>query len=230
MRRSWNRKRKIIYTVLLAGFCYYMYRNLQLSSLVGSPGKTPVRCHKTKEEIAQLVNISHAVHDILEELGIKHWLMFGSLWGIVRKIHNPLPWDKDVDIGLSGDDDNFSKLTREQFLSAFTSKGFILKERLDRNAIIGVFNSDLCPNGWVDLFVFYDYSGKMKRTGWETWLVPINYNLFSSFPSSAIQGSLPKARFGDFEIYVPRDIMLVLRNVYPYNWWKVDRPTNCIDD
>lgn len=230
MRRPRNKIKLVVWMVLLGGFGFYIYANLQQHGLVRRLGNKPVRCHKSSEEIAQLVNISHAVHNILEDLGIKHWLVFGSLWGIVRGINNPLPWDEDVDMALSGDDENFKKLTREQFLSAFTSKGFILKERLDRNGIMGIFRSDLCPNGWVDLFVFYDYNGKMKRAGWETWLVPLNYNVFSTFPSTAVQGSLPKVRFGDFEIYVPHDIMLVLRNLYPFNWWKVDKPRNCIDD
>ena len=53
----------------------------------------------------------------------------------------------------------------------------------------------------------------MKRTGWETWLAPINYNLYFSFPSSAVKGLLPKDRFGDFDMYVPKDILLVLKSV-----------------
>ena len=53
----------------------------------------------------------------------------------------------------------------------------------------------------------------MKRTGWETWLAPINYNLYFSFPSSAVEGLLPKARFGDFDMYVSKDTLLVLKSV-----------------
>ena len=53
----------------------------------------------------------------------------------------------------------------------------------------------------------------MKRTGWETWLAPINYNLYFSFPSSAVEGLLPKARFGDLHMYVSKDTLLVLKSV-----------------
>ena len=208
---------------------YYTYRNLQAPSMVSRAGNRPVNCKKSAREIQQLVDLAHEVHKVLDELQIKHWLMFGSLWGIQRKLYNPLPWDDDVDIGLSGDDVHYQSLSREKFLSAFTTKGFTLKERLDRNGIVGIFNQNICPFGWVDVFIFYDYRGTMKRTGWETWLAPINYNLYFSFPSSAVEGLLPKARFGDFDMYVPKDILLVLKSIYPFNWWVVDKPRNCIN-
>ena len=72
--------------------------------MVSRAGNRPVNCKKSAQEIRQLVDLAHEVHNVLDELGIKHWLMFGSLWGIQRKIYNPLPWDDDVDMGLSGDD------------------------------------------------------------------------------------------------------------------------------
>ena len=229
---SKNMKLTVRKSLWLLGFLtlfYYTYRNLQAPSMVSRAGNRPVNCEKSAKEIQQLVHLAHGVHKVLDELGIKHWLMFGSLWGIQRKLYNPLPWDDDVDMGLSGDDVHYQSLSREKFLSAFTTKGFTLKERLDRNGIVGIFNQKICPSGWVDIFIFYDYRGTMKRTGWETWLAPINYNLYSSFSSRAVEGSLPKARFGDFDMYVPKDILLVLKSVYPFNWWVEDRPRNCIN-
>ena len=175
------------------------------------------------------MDLAHEVHNVLDELGIKHWLMFGSLRGIQRKLYNPLPWDDDVDMGLSGDDIRYQSLSREKFLSGITAKGFTLKEKLDQNGIMAIYNQQICPFGWVDIYIFYDYRGTMKRKGWETWLVPINYNLYSSFPSRAVEGSLPKARFGDFDMFVPKDILLVLKSVYPFDWWVVDKPRNCIN-
>ena len=221
--------RKSLWLLGFLTLFYYTYRNLQAPSMVSRAGNRPVNCEKSAKEIQQLVDLAHGVHKVLDELGIKHWLMFGSLWGIQRKLYNPLPWDDDVDMGLSGDDVHYQSLSREKFLSAFTTKGFTLKERLDRNGIVGIFNQKICPSGWVDIFIFYDYRGTMKRTGWETWLAPINYNLYSSFSSRAVEGSLPKARFGDFDMYVPKDILLVLKSVYPFNWWVEDRPRNCIN-
>ena len=229
---SKNMKLNVRKSLWLLGFStlfYYTYRNLQAPTMVSRAGSRPVNCEKSAKEIQQLVDLAHEVHKVLDELGIKHWLMFGSLWGIQRKLYNPLPWDDDVDMGLSGDDVHYQSLSREKFLSAFTNKGFTLKERLDRNGIVGIFNQKICPSGWVDIFIFYDYWGTMKRTGWETWLAPINYNLYSSFSSRAVEGSLPKARFGDFDMYVPKDILLVLKSVYPFNWWVEDRPRNCVN-
>ena len=221
--------REVFWLIIFLAFLYYIYRNLQLTSLVSRTGNRPVNCKRSAKEIQQLVDLAHEVHNVLDELGIKHWLMFGSLWGIQRKLYNPLPWDDDVDMGLSGDDIRYQSLSREKFLSAFTARGFTLKEKLDQNGIMAIYNQQICPFGWVDIYIFYDYRGTMKRKGWETWLVPINYNLYSSFPSRAVEGSLPKARFGDFDMFVPKDILLVLKSVYPFSWWVVDKPRNCIN-
>ena len=225
---NWLRVWRIVKLVILLAFIFYIYRNLQLTSLVSRMGNKPVNCERSEKEKQQLVDLAHAVHNVLEDLGIKHWLMFGSLWGIERKLYNPLPWDDDVDIGVSGDNTSYQRLSRKEFLSAFTAKGFTLKDGLNRNGIMAIYNQGICPFGWVDIYIYYDYHGSMKRTGWETWLAPINYNLYSSFPSHTVEGSLPKARFGDFDIYVPKNVTLVLKRLYPFNWWVVDKPRNCI--
>ena len=122
--------REVFWLIIFLAFLYYIYRNLQLTSLVSRTGNRPVNCKRSAKEIQQLVDLAHEVHNVLDELGIKHWLMFGSLWGIQRKLYNPLPWDDDVDMGLSGDDIRYQSLSREKFLSAFTAKGFTLKEKL----------------------------------------------------------------------------------------------------
>jgi len=50
----------------------------------------------------QLLSLSYKVHQVLDELGLEHWLMYGSLLGALRG-HAPLAWDDDADIGLDGD-------------------------------------------------------------------------------------------------------------------------------
>jgi len=55
-------------------------------------------------------------------MGIEHWLMYGSLWGPLRGIPGPLPWDHDVDIGMNGDG-NFSKIPVDEFKARFEAVG-----------------------------------------------------------------------------------------------------------
>ena len=73
------------------------------------------------------MDLAHEVNNVLDELGSKHWLMFGSLWGIQRKLYNPLPWDDDVDMGLSGDDIRYQMSVSGEISLSFYSQGFYIK-------------------------------------------------------------------------------------------------------
>ena len=223
--------RRLAFVFFILFLLYYLNANFKPPNPLSSLLEEPVHCNKSRDHINSLLNLTREVHDILDELGINHWLMYGSLWGIVRGYNKPLPWDHDVDIGIRGDDPNYVKLSRKQFLDAFTKRRFLYIDFLDRNCIIHLYhpgsNADAGPH--LDIFVFYEYFGTMKRAGWITWLAPIRYNLFDAFPAKVIEFPLPKARFGDLDLCVPRDIMRVLRHEYPYNWWKVSKPGNCID-
>lgn len=58
-------------------------------------------CHQN------LLTILTAVHELLEQAKVHHWLAFGTLLGAVRS-HKFIPWDEDIDIGILEDD--FSKV------------------------------------------------------------------------------------------------------------------------
>ena len=97
--------------------------------MVSRAGNSPVNCKKSAQEIQQLVDLAHEVHDnkVLDDLGIKQWLMFGSLWGIKKKLYNPLPWDDDVDMGVSGDDVHYQSLVSGEISLRFHNQGFYVK-------------------------------------------------------------------------------------------------------
>jgi len=110
----------------------------------------------------QLLNLSYKVHQVLDELRVEHWLMYGSLLGALRG-HAPLAWDDDVDIGLDGDG-TLKTLSKTAFIEKLKS---VSAKQVDdfrsRDGLIKIHdgNSEFS----VDLVVF-NRSGKwMKRLG-----------------------------------------------------------------
>ena len=182
------------------------------------------KCNNSKEEIDRLVQLTYKVHAVLESMGIDCWLMYGSLWGPLRGIEGPLPWDDDVDLAIKGED-NFSQLNFEEFEAKFTSAGLLIENRLRLHSRVTVSEKGVWP--FLDLFVFYDYKGMMKRPGIEPWIEPIHFQLYHSFPSRLIERPLPKVKFGFFFISVPRNGIEIMKHLYPKSWWKVEKPVNC---
>ena len=187
-------------------------------------GSAP-KCKNTEEDIDRLVQLTYKVHSILESMGIDSWLMYGSIWGSLRGIQGPLPWDDDVDLAINGDGE-FSKMTFEDFKALFTVLGLSVESRLWQSSLIVVSERDF-PWPTLDLFVFYHHNGMMSRPGVESWLLPINYKLYHTFPSSLVEPPLPKVKFGFFNISVPRNGIEIMKHLYPYNWWKVVKPPGC---
>ena len=184
------------------------------------PWASKPKCYNSKDYTALLVRLANKTHVVLDSLGIHHWLIYGSLWGPLRGIPGPLPWDHDVDIGFNGDG-NFSKIPLDEFKAAFEAAGLEVDD--DTLKSTGSF----LVGRHIGLIVFYDYRGTMMRTGYETWLFFINYRVYHSFPARLLQQPLPKVKFGSFNISVPRGGMEVMRYLYPFNWWKVVKPASC---
>lgn len=182
------------------------------------------KCQNSEQDIDRLVQLTFKVHVILESMGIDCWLMYGSIWGPLRGIEGPLAWDDDVDLAINGDS-QFSQMTFEKFKAFFTVAGLSVENQLWLNSKVIISEEDTRPS--LDLFVFYDYDGMMKRAGIETWLTPIHFNLYHSFPSSLVEQPLPKVKFGFFSISVPRNGTEIMKYLYRYNWWKVVKPVNC---
>ena len=185
-------------------------------------GPSP-KCKNSKDEIDHLVQLTYKVHTILKIMEIDCWLMYGSIWGPLRGFEGPLPWDDDVDLGIHGGG-KFSQMKFEDFKAFFTAAGLSIQSRLWLNSRISIFENDW-PS--LDLFVFYDYNGMMRRPGIEPWLTPIHFRLYHSFPASLVELPLPKVKFGFFNISVPRKGIEVMKHLYPNNWWKVVKPVNC---
>lgn len=188
------------------------------------PWSPAPKCKNSEQDLNRMVQLTHKVQDILKNMGIDCWLMYGSLWGPLRGIEGPLPWDNDVDLAINGDG-IFSQMTFRQFKAMFTARGLTVESRLWQSSLIVISEGGAWPS--LDLFVFYNYGGTMKRPGFESWLLPINYKLYHTFPAHLVEQPLPKVKFGSFNISVPRDGIEIMKHLYPYNWWKVVRPVGC---
>lgn len=145
--------------------------------------------------------------------------------GATKRYRGPLPWDDDVDLAINGEGP-FSQIAFEEFQALFTVRGLSVESRLWQSSLMVISEKG---QSWptLDLFVYYDYNGIMGRPGVESKLMPINYRLYHSFPSSLVQPPLPKVKFGFFNISIPRNGIEIMKHLYPYNWWKVVKPVGC---
>ena len=181
-------------------------------------------CFRSKQHTARLIELAHKTHLVLDSMGVDHWLMYGSLWGPLRGIPGPLPWDHDVDIGIDGNG-NFTKIPLKNFKAKFEAAGLGLIDKLQESRYLSV-------KGYgesVGLFLYYNHRGTMMRSGYESWLFYIHYRFRHSFPAKLLQHPLPKVKFGSFNISVPRGGIEIMKHLYPTNWWKVVKPKSCKD-
>ena len=176
-------------------------------------GSAP-KCKNTEEDIDRLVQLTYKVHSILESMGIDSWLMYGSIWGSLRGIQGPLPWDDDVDLAINGDGE-FSKMTFEDFKALFTALGLSVESRLWQSSLIVVSERDF-PWPTLDLFVMvvanqlqtvshisFEFGGT-TATQSEVWILQYlcskewNRNYETSVPIQLVESSetsgLPIAR------------------------------------
>lgn len=212
--------------IIVVSTIYYLINTQNLARYAGrNPFNPTMKCRNlTKPQMDQLLNLSYKVHHVLDELGVEHWLMYGSLLGALRG-NTPLVWDDDVDIGLDGDG-RLKTLSKTTFIEKLNSIGV---KRLDyfwsRDGLIKIHDGN--SEFTIDLMVFNRTGKWMKRPGWATWLFYFQYNKFHTFPAKLIQQPLPKIQFGFFYISAPRGGKEILKYIYPTDWWKVVKPPGC---
>ena len=219
-------KKTVTMVTLLVAVLIYIGANLvDVDGYTGNKFWRPVTpCFKSKQHTAGLIELAHKTHLVLDSMGVDHWLMYGSLWGPLRGIPGPLPWDHDVDIGIDGNG-NFKKIPLKNFKAKFEAAGLGLIDKLQESRYLSV-------KGYGEsagLFLYYNYRGTMMRSGYESWLFYIHYRFRHSFPAKLLQHPLPKVKFGSFNISVPRGGIEIMKHLYPTNWWKVVKPKSCKD-
>jgi len=210
--------------IVLALFGLYIYINLQsFAYYTNRLWKPVVTCQNSDEEMNQLLDLTFQIHKILDSMKIRHWLMYGSIWGALR-IGKPLPWDNDVDIGFDGEG-AFADMTLSEFFAPFKAAGLKVQNKWIQSGTIVISKEGLWLS--VDLFAFYNDRGTMRRRGLESWFFALNYRTYHSYPAWVVQHELPKVKFGFFNISIPKGGIEIMKHLYPYNWWKEVRPNGC---
>jgi len=172
----------------------------------------------------QLLHFSYNVHQLLDELGLEHWLMYGSLVGALR-VQAPLAWDKNIDIGLDGDG-RLKELSKTKFFDELRSVGATkITDNWSRDGLIKIYNGN--SEFSVDLMIFHRSDKWMKRPGWAAQLFYLHCNNSHKFPTKLVEQPLPKARFGFFSISVPRNGREMLKYNYPPEWLKIVEHLEC---
>ena len=202
----------------------YVYFNLQNGAYYANRmWGSVISCQNSELEIDQLLEITYKVHKILDDMKIRHWLMYGSIWG-AHRIGKPLPWDNDVDIGFDGEG-RFADMTLSEFLIPFMAAGLKVSSKWMLKGAVVIHKEGLRLS--VDLFAFYNHGGTMTRRGIEAWLFALNYRIYHSFPAWLVEPELPQVKFGFFNISIPKGGIEILKHLYRYNWWKEVRPPGC---
>ncbi|XP_078375534.1 ribitol 5-phosphate transferase FKRP-like isoform X2 [Oculina patagonica] len=220
------RKRRLLIRLIIGLGLVAIYVHISLQSFAYYTNRVwapVVSCQNSDLEMDQLLDLAYKVHKILDGMKIRHWLMYGSIWGALR-IGKPLPWDNDVDIGFDGEG-RFADMTLTEFLAPFEAAGLKVNNKWRQSGTIVIKKEGLWLS--IDLFAFYNYGGTMRRTGLEAWFFPINYRTYHSFPAKLVEPELPQAKFGFFNISIPKGDIEIMKHLYPYNWWKEVRPGGC---
>ena len=205
-------------TFTVAGYCF-----LNLNYYDGYTRYQPCR-NLTKSQMDQLLHFSYNVHQLLDELGLEHWLMYGSLVGALR-VQAPLAWDKNIDIGLDGDG-RLKELSKTKFFDELRSVGATkITDNWSRDGLIKIYNGN--SEFSVDLMIFHGSDKWMKRPGWAAQLFYLHCNNSHKFLTKLVEQPLPKARFGFFSISVPRNGSEMLKYNYPPEWLKIVEHLEC---
>lgn len=217
----------LLVTKILLMSCYYSINMRNYGRYTGhDPILPPMKCRNlTDAQMQQLLDFTYKIHRFLDEMGLRHWLMYGSLLGALRG-NAPIIWDDDSDFGLDGDG-KLLELSKTEFFEKIKSVPGVkqIGDQWSRDNLIQIYdkNSDFK----VDLMIFHKYGNTMMRRGWLTWLFYFQYKAYHSFPSRLVEQPLPKSRFRFFNISVPREGNEILKYIYPDDWWKVVKPLGC---
>ena len=221
-----RRRRKI--SVLTAYFLIQLFFFVKLNVDTHNTheldsAQTPVfPCKRTAEEAKALRELFYDVHEVLDELKVRHFLIYGSIWGAMRS-QGPLPWDYDIDLGIYGDQE-FSKIPRAKFVKAFQKRGIRVNDKMHQASVFYLSRGKFAQ---VDLDVFFNYNGWMQRAGWISWVLFYNYRTYHTFPAWMLQEPLPRLQFFDVQMPVPRGGKKILKYLYPKDWERPFTPAAC---
>lgn len=228
-----TRFKQIIISLLVVAFICYVEESLKTHQKYEKP--FDVKCRHFAIHRQEVIRITQHLHDTLERHNVTHFLIYGSVWSSLRGYHGPLPWDSDVDFGTLYSEEIKSKM---KVISGDMERHDISVQKPNDGLYRFLSNHPpvrIHPNESpvVDIFLFKPtLFGLTRRMGRETWLLFIHYYYHHTFPHRLVSGDLPKVRFADRMISVPKNGLEVMKHLYRYSWWKVQKPPgyNCSDE
>ena len=211
-------------TCMLVGLVFYVKLNIDTHNTheLDSDQSPHFPCTRTPEQAAELRELFHDIHDILNKMNIRHFLIYGSIWGAYRA-EAPLPWDYDIDLGIVGDE-TYAKMSKSEFLEPFEERGISI---YDSTSMSSCYYFTRGKFAQVDIDIFYNFHGWMQRSGLVTWLLYYNYQKYHRFPAWMLADPLPEMKFIDIQMPVPRGGKTVLKYLYPNDWDRPFTPAAC---
>ena len=223
-----GRRRRRKFSILTAYFLIQLFFYIKLNVDTHNTheldsAQTPIfPCKRKPEEAKALRELFQDVREVLNELHVQYFLMYGSIWGALRS-KGPLPWDYDIDLGVYGDEE-FSKIPREKFVKAFQKRGIRVNDKMHQASVFYLSRGKFAQ---VDLDVFFNYNGWMQRAGWISWVLYYNYKTYHTFPETMLEEPLPTMKFFDVQMPVPRGGKEILKYLYPKDWETPFTPAAC---
>ena len=209
---------------MLVGLVFYVKLNVDTHNTheLDSDQTPYFPCSRTPEQAKELRELFHDIHDILNKMNIRHFLIYGSIWGAYRT-KAPLPWDYDIDLAIIGDE-TYSNIPKSEFIKPFEERGISV---YDSTRMSSCYYFTRGKFAQVDIDIFYNFHGWMQRAGLATWLLYYNYQKYHSFPAWMVQDPLPEMMFIDIQIAVPRGGKEILKYLYPNDWERPFTPAAC---
>jgi hypothetical protein len=182
---------------------------------------------------------------LLDKLKVNHWIINGTLLGIVRD-NEQIQWDNEIDVGVLNSD-----LMRDDIISLFSRNGYLLTENNLKSDNITFKKNDFI----LDINIFR-LEGDLYKTIWEiddfsileriinrfikfsNFMFFQNFLLIKSKQKKYLGYSIPKdclfplfdMKYKDFIVVTPLDSNKTLRHIYGKDWKIPNKKYNWIRD
>ncbi|XP_073989470.1 uncharacterized protein isoform X2 [Rhodnius prolixus] len=184
-------------------------------------------CHHSKTFQQGLHKLANRVHNVLNAIGLTHFLCYGSLWGQLRSSQS-LPWESDIEFCLL----NEEILTKDEVYLERNFRSRNMQMVYDSTEGVYTITDVAFPGGKIQLVVFEKdlVINMLRRVGWKRRVLPPDCESLPSlncFPPRLVTPPLPLKEFGGYILPVPREGIEIQKYHYPTNWWKEILPKNC---
>ena len=135
-------------------FNRYKKNNVNITSL------PPIKGQGRDIQLANL-EILKEIDYICRKNGLNYWLDFGTLLGAIRH-KGFIPWDDDIDLGMMRcDHDKLIEIFDKEKRNPDMYADYVIFYKWPKKAYLLRIKHKKCPNLFVDIFPYYNYSEKL---------------------------------------------------------------------